>query len=289
MFGECHGHLFMDGVDYKRAKQLHLPAVDQGDIRKKLGEYADAGIRFYRDGGDDLGVCSYAAQIAPEFGIDLRQPAFAIHKNGHYGGIVGKGFNDLREYRGLVQEAAKRNADFIKIMLSGIMDFDKGGAVTGTALSREEITEMIHIAHEEGFAVMAHVNGDLAVRMAIEAGVDSVEHGNFMEEETLKILASAETVWVPTIVTVHNLVESDRFDGEVMKKLDERQGENIKKAFAWHAHVALGSDAGAYRVPHAIGIQDEYHRLRGLIPDKEALDAELLEAENLIRERFKRQ
>ena len=44
-----------------------------------------------------------------------------------------------------------RRGDFIKVMFSGIMDFDTDGHVTGTPLEREEIREMIHIAHEEGF------------------------------------------------------------------------------------------------------------------------------------------
>lgn len=66
---------------------------------------------------------------------------------------------------------------------------------------------MIHIAHEEGFAVMAHVNGAGAVKDAVEAGVDSVEHGNFMDEACLQALAESGTVWVADICDDH---KSDR-------------------------------------------------------------------------------
>ena len=68
-----------------------------------------------------------------------------------------------------------------------------------------EVKEMVHIAHEEGFAVMSHTNGIYGTRAAIEAGVDSLEHGNYMDEETIAMLADSITVWVPTLVTVRNL------------------------------------------------------------------------------------
>ncbi len=288
MFGECHGHIFMDGINYKEARAMHAQAVNQADVRKKLAEYKDVGVTFFRDGGDALSVSEYAAAVAPEYGIDYRTPIYAIHKNGHYGSIVGRGFDTFAEYHRLVLGVRERGGDFIKVMFSGIMDFADGGSVTGTPLTREEIREMIHIAHEEGFAVMAHVNGARTIQDAVEAGVDSVEHGNFMDRECLQAFAESEAVWVPTLVTIGNLVESDRFDSAVMRELDRRQAANIAAAFEMGITVALGSDAGAYRVPHAIGIQDEYHRFCQIIPNRELLDQELSTAEDRIREKFRR-
>lgn len=63
--------------------------------------------------------------------------------------------------------------------------------MTEAPLQRDEIRELIHIAHEEGFSVMAHVNGAAPVLAAVEAGVDSVEHGNFLDEETLQALSES--------------------------------------------------------------------------------------------------
>ena len=60
-------------------------------------------------------------------------------------------------------------------MTTGIMDFNTDGSVTETPLSFGEVKEMVHIAHEEGFSVMAHTNGARAVREVVEAGADSVE------------------------------------------------------------------------------------------------------------------
>lgn len=287
MFGECHGHIFMNGTDYPKAVRMHRESVDKEDVRQKLETYRRLGISFFRDGGDTMGVSEYARSIAPEYGIDYRTPVFAIHKNGHYGKIVGLGFDTMKEYHQLVLKARECQSDFIKVMFSGIMDFDTDGSVTGEPLSREEIQEMIHIAHEEGFAVMAHVNGARTIQNAVENGVDSVEHGNFMDEECLQALSESETVWVPTFVTIHNLLGSGRFDDTVIRRLQERQELCLKRGFELGAKVALGSDAGAYRVLHGQGIQDEYrqfHRILSSVPD---LDERLEQAERLVRDRFK--
>src|SRR5699024_12189648 len=92
----------------------------------------------------------------------------AIHKNGHYGGIVGRGFDDLKEYHALVKEAGRQCAEFIKIMTTGLLDFNNHGMVTGTPLEKEEVREMVHIALEEVFAVMSHTNGVCGAQAAIE-------------------------------------------------------------------------------------------------------------------------
>lgn len=191
-FGECHAHIFMDGKNYKKAVERHKNGVDESVIRSHFACYQTQGIHFVRDGGDALGVSRRAKELAPEYGIDYRTPIFAIHKNGHYGKIVGKGFDTLKEYTALVKEVKTQGGDFIKIMTTGIMDFDTDGGITGEALSTQEVKEMVHIAHEEGFAVMCHTNGTKAVEALIEAGADSVEHGNYMEEQTIKSLADSD-------------------------------------------------------------------------------------------------
>lgn len=289
MFGECHAHLFMNGYNYHEAVELHRNGPKKDDIREKLRLYQEQGVTFVRDGGDALGVSALAKKIAPEYGIDYRTPLFAIHKNGHYGGIVGYGFDNMEEYHGLVKRAIREGADFIKVMFSGILDFDRDGALTEEPLAGEEIWEMIHIAHEEGMSVMAHVNGADAVRNAVEAGVDSVEHGNFMDEDCLQALAASNAVWVPTYVTITNLIGSGRFDDDSLRRLTTQQGERIRRGFELGAKIALGSDAGAYRVPHGQGITDEYRefqRLTATMFTKDELDARLAASEQEIQARF---
>lgn len=290
MFGECHAHLIMDALNYKKAVQIHKNGVNEQSVRDKLEIYRKFGITFVRDGGDALGVSERAAKIAPEYGIDYRTPVFAIHKNGHYGGIVGLGFDTMKEYHQLVLKAGERGADFIKIMISGIMDFAGNGGVTEEPLTHAEIREMIHIAHEEGFAVMAHANGARTVQDAVEQGVDSIEHGNFMDEESLQALAASHAVWVPTIVTISNLKGSGRFDDTVICRLERLQSENIHRAYELGAKIALGSDAGAWHVEHGQGLVDEYNLFVAILADKDKEDVEerLAETENLICKLFKK-
>lgn len=287
MFGECHGHIFMNGVNYRQAVSMYADGVDHEDVRKKLEIYRQMGISFYRDGGDHMGASEYARSIAPEYGIDYRTPIYGIYKNGHYGKVVGCGFDSMKEYHDLVLGVKRRKGDFIKVMFSGIMDFDTDGSITGTPLKRDEIQEMIHIAHEEGFAVMAHVNGARTVQAAVECGVDSVEHGNFMDEECLQALAESSAIWVPTVVTVHNLLGSGRFQDEVIQNLQRQQEYSLRRAFELGITVALGSDAGAYRVLHGQGIVDEYHEFQRILPEVSELDQRLCGAEAQIRDRFR--
>lgn len=298
-FGENHAHIFMNAVNYKEAVQKHRNGVDERVIHSHFKQYQEKGISFIRDGGDALGVSERARQLAPEYGIDYRTPVFAIHKNGHYGGIVGKGFATMKEYADLVKEAGRRKADFIKIMTTGIMNFDTDGSITGEALQFQEVKEMVHIAHEEGFAVMSHTNGAQAVEELIEAGADSVEHGNYIREETLKMMADASIVWVPTVTVVPNMFGSGRFSEELLHSIYETGKRNIRRGFELGVTMALGSDAGAYLVPHGQGLLDEWDRFQESVTEKtssieakrsltEELKKRVLYGEDRIKKKFKK-
>lgn len=286
MFGECHAHIIMNGVNYRQAIDMHKYGPDGQIIREHLKAYQDRGITFVRDGGDALGVSMRAKELASEYGIDYRTPIFAIHKEGHYGSIVGKSFATMREFHDRVLEAKNAGADFIKIMTTGIMDFNAHGAVTGTPLDAAEVKEMVHIAHEEGLAVMSHTNGNYGVQAALSARVDSLEHGNYMNEESLVMFAESDTVWVPTLVTVRNLLGDGRYEDDALKPIVESAEENIRKAFQLGVKVALGSDAGAYRVIHGKGIQDEVQAFVQILGDREAVYRWLADGESEIRKRF---
>ena len=286
MFGECHAHIIMDGVNYRHAIDLHRNGPDDNVIREHLKIYQDRGIIFVRDGGDALGVSARAKELAPEYGIDYRTPVFAIHKEGHYGSIVGTSFSTMPEFYKRVLEAKEQSADFIKIMTTGLLDFNAHGAITGTPLDATEVKEMVHIAHEEGMAVMSHTNGTYGVQAAVEAGVDSLEHGNYMNEESLAMLSESHTVWVPTLVTVRNLLGDGRYADETLRPIIETAEENVRKAFGLGVKVAPGSDAGAYRVLHGQGIQDEMQAFVQILGNEEKAYQWLMEGEMEIRKKF---
>ena len=144
MFGECHAHIFMNGTDYRKAVQTHKVQANEASVRSALEAYRKAGVTYVREGGDPYGASLLAGRLASEYGIEYRSPVFAIHKNGHYGKIVGRGFDTLKEYHQRVLEAASEGADFIKIMTTGLLDFNDDGKVTGTPIDEAEVREGTH-------------------------------------------------------------------------------------------------------------------------------------------------
>ena len=285
-FHENHMHIFMNGTDYRQAVADIKNGRMKEVARKNLKIYQNQGVTWIRDGGDHYGASVYARSIAPEYGIEYRTPVFGIHKKGHYGGIVGRAFSDMKEYHGLVKEASAQNADFIEIMVRGIMDFSGDGSLSEESLADEEIEEMIHIAHEEGMAVMAHANGARAIKTAVRTGVDSLEHGNFMDEECICMLAESDTVYVPTVSTIRNLIGDARFPESTTKSLWEKQKDILSRCYTQGVYLALGSDAGAYRVPHGQGIIDEYNAFCEAIGETALLRARLMEVQRRICDKF---
>ena len=278
----------MNGTDYRKAVQTHKVQANEASVRSALEAYRKAGVTYVREGGDPYGASLLAGRLASEYGIEYRSPVFAIHKNGHYGKIVGRGFDTLKEYHQRVLEAASEGADFIKIMTTGLLDFNDDGKVTGTPVDEAEVREMVHIAHEEGFAVMSHTNGIYGPRAAIEAGVDSLEHGNYMDAETIAMLADSNTVWVPTLVTVRNLAGCGRYEDSVLTQIIHQAEVLVRLAYQKKVKVAPGSDAGAYMVPHGKGILQEWEAFRQILGDSGEVKEWLKTGEKEIRDRFKR-
>ena len=275
-------HMVLDGVDWKKAIARHRDGADEIWLRKALSAYRDNGFTYLRDGGDRWGVGAKAREIAPEYGITYRCPLSNLCKAGHYGAFIGEKYADLREYAALVKKHRENGADFIKIMISGLMDFDRFGVLTEEPLEAEEIKELVHIAHEEGFSVMAHANGARCVENAAAAGVDSVEHGAYLDEDALCAMRENGTVWCPTLSTVGNLRGTGRFDEEAVRRILESAMENVRRFAQMGGLLVPGTDAGAWNVVQ--GSLSEYELL------EQALGAEadeiLARGIGIIREKF---
>jgi len=284
MYGDCHIHMILDGVYYRNAIDHQKGKPDALLIRERLADYRKRGITFLRDGGDTWGVGYFASRIAEEYGITYRTPVFPICRKGHYGEFIGRSFADLTEYKALVDEVKVCGGHFIKIMVSGLMDFTHFGGLTDTPCPLELTRDMVSIAHDAGFSVMAHANGVEAISNALTAGVDSIEHGAYMNQETLHQLAETGAIWVPTLATYGNLRGEGRFPDETVKPLTALQQKNVAYAASIGALVAAGSDAGAYAVYHGQGAEDEVRLMREALGDQ--ADQVLTAGENAVRQRF---
>ena len=253
---DCHIHMILDGVDWKTAIARHTQQPQQAYIREKLASYRAKGFTYLRDGGDRWGVGRKARELAPEYGITYRTPLSNLCKAGHYGSFIGETFAHDREFASKVRQLRVNGADLIKIMISGLMDFDRYGVLTQESLPPEEIGRLVRIAHEEGMSVMVHANGPEAVIAAASAGVDSVEHGAYLNGDALHAMREAGTVWVPTLSTIGNLRGTGRFSEPAVEKILASAMENVRVFAAMGGLIAPGSDAGAWAVPH--GITSEY-------------------------------
>ncbi len=289
---DCHIHMALPEKE-----------LDDDAIRNRLKAYADKGITFLRDGGDKFGICRRAKELSGDYGIDYRIPAFTIYKEGHYGGFIGLSYSNLDEYKSLIKKAIEEDADFIKIMMTGILDFSEFGMIIdGKSRMKtdsdncvglgDEIYDLVDLAHKEGLAVMAHCNGAADIKAAVSAGVDSLEHGFYMDEEAIEKLSSSDTVWVPTISPIANLIGKKDLnfpcDDAVLKEILANHVKNISKAWSLGAMICLGTDAGAVKVEHADATESEYNFLKVAITDKE-LDAHLAMSAEQIKWRFSRQ
>ena len=260
MLCDCHIHMVLDGADWRAAIRRHANGPEDRWIRSVLEAYRTLGVAYLRDGGDRWGVGKRARELAPEYGITYRTPLVPLCLEGHYGGFIGTKYANLREYAALVAQARTEGADFIKIMISGLMDFDRCGVLTEEGLPPALIGQLVHIAHQEGFPVMAHANGARTVEAAAAAGVDSVEHGAYLDKDALAAMAEAGTVWVPTLSTIGNLLGKGRFDETAVGRILESAQENLRTFAAMGGQIAPGTDAGAWAVPH--GSLTEYDLLR---------------------------
>ena len=293
MKADCHIHMVLDGIDWRSAMGRHQEAPDEAYIRRVLSVYQSLGYTYLRDGGDKLGASKAAKRLAPEYGITYRTPLSPLSMAGHYGGFIGLQYENLKDYTTLVLSQKAQGADFVKIMISGLMDFDHYGVLTEKGLSPALISQLIHIAHEEGLAVMAHCNGARTMEAAAAAGVDSIEHGAYADGDTLCAMKENHVIWCPTLSTISNLLSDTRHNpGEspvtiraecsyrrhfpdplgndtsskprhnpgVIQAILDSAMENVKLFAQMGGMVVPGTDAGAHNVPH--GSQTEIPLLR---------------------------
>lgn len=253
---DCHIHMLFDGIDWRAAMERHRVTPDDAFIRATLEGYRQKGFTYLRDGGDRWSAGARARELAPEYGIRYVTPLAPLCAAGHYGSFIGTCYESLKDYAALVVSHRQKGADFIKIMVSGIMDFNRFGVLTEEGLPPAQIQELIHIAHEEGMSVMVHCNGARTLEATAAAKADSVEHGAYGDEASLAAMVENDVVWVPTFSTVANLRGRGRHDEAAVEAIFQSFWENLQRFADLGGLIASGSDAGAWAVTHGCDTED---------------------------------
>jgi imidazolonepropionase-like amidohydrolase len=194
---------------------------------------------------------------------------------------VADGINVVRK----VRENIKFGADLIKFMATGGV-LSEGDNPTLEQYSPEEMHLIVATAHGLGRKVAAHAHGTLGIKSAVEAGVDSIEHGSYIDEEDIQLMKERGTYLVPTLylgdwlmANYQPLGLTESMISKAKMVLGERD-ENIKRAFREGVKVAFGTDAAVY--PHGMNAHEFAVMVRfGLTPLR-SIQAATLNAADLL-------
>jgi len=159
--------------------------------------------------------------------------------------------NGPDEVRAAVRFDAKHGADVIKTCATGgvLSEVDK---VDSPQLTQAELDALVDEAHALGRKTAAHAHGAEGAKRAIRAGIDSIEHGSFLDDEGFELMKKKGTYFVPTpLPCIVQRLRDARAPANIIEKAtaaDEKARETLKKAIARNARIAFGSDAAV--CPH---------------------------------------
>ena len=161
------------------------------------------------------------------------------------------------EGRQAVRLDVKYGADVIKMCASGGV-LSLGDAVATPQLTDEELTAIIDEAHRLKRKTAAHAHGDLAARAAVKAGIDSIEHGSFLTDETLALMRAKGTFLVPTLLAGEwTGNKAEKFPPAIAAKAKSAlavRSDMFRRALKSGVKIAFGTDSAVS--PHGINAQE---------------------------------
>ncbi|HWG32299.1 MAG TPA: amidohydrolase family protein [Steroidobacteraceae bacterium] len=186
-----------------------------------------------------------------------------------------------------VREHYKKGDDLIKIMPSGGV-LDESSSADNAQLTLEEIQAVVRTAHDYGFTVAAHAHGAEAIRRAIIGGVDSIEHGTFMNDEDMKLAREHGTWYVPTIIAGDYVAQMAKVPGYYPPQVAAKAlavGSVILgtagRAYKAGVKIAFGTDAGVY--PHGQNAHELELMVQAGMPPMFTLQAATTHAAELLK------
>ena len=185
-----------------------------------------------------------------------------------------------------VRERYKEGSDLIKITASGgVLSMEKDGS--GAQFSEEEIKAIVQTAKDYGMKVAAHAHGAEAIKRAVRAGVASIEHGTFMDDEAMTLMKQYGTWYVPTIIAGKSVADSAKKPGyypEVIAQKAIAIGPKIQatfaKAYKAGVKIAFGTDAAVYA--HGKNWKEFVYMTEAGMPVLEAIKSATVNAAELI-------
>ncbi len=185
-----------------------------------------------------------------------------------------------------VRQRYKEGSDLIKITATGgVLSQAKDGA--NAQFTEEEIIAIVSAAKDYGFKVAAHAHGAEGIKRAIRGGVNSIEHGTFMDDEGMKLMKKNGTWLVPTITAGKSVADSAKIPGyytDIVTPKALATGPQIQstfgKAYKAGVKIAFGTDAGVYR--HGMNWLEFGYMIEAGMPAMEAIKAATSRAAELL-------
>jgi Imidazolonepropionase and related amidohydrolases len=295
---DCHTHLTFDpqhmgysalGISIPRealygAKNAKLTLEAGFTSVRNVGAngYSDIALRDAINAGDIPGPRISAA--GPAIGVtgghgdnNLLAPEYHRSSDGIADGVAGLTTK--------VREEVKYGADAIKIVATGGV-LSKGDSPEATQFSDEEIRVVVAEAHRLGRKVAAHAHGAAGIKQAVLAGVDSIEHGSYINDEDIQLMKQKGTYLVPTLylgdwfMENHVKIGVPDFMVEKAKIVLPAARQNIARAIKAGVRVAFGTDAAVY--PHGLNAHEFAVMVKlGLTP-MQAIQAATVSAADLL-------
>jgi len=268
---DCHVHFMVDG-DFSAKTHLESPfslaffqaaermartlAVGITTVREAGG--SDAGVREARDRGLITGprMLLSLTMLSQTGGHGDSWEICGAHMPGMMDAHPGRPHNIVdgpEEMRRKVRELIRAGADVIKVATTG-------GVLSSRSDPRhaqfrpDELDVLVAEATAAGRFVMAHAQGTQGVKNAIAAGIRSIEHGIFLDDEAIEMMLAAGTYLVPTLIAPMGVLEAvergvDLPDNVVSKARDVSQihRDSVSRAIAAGVRIAMGTDSGVTR------------------------------------------
>jgi imidazolonepropionase-like amidohydrolase len=194
--------------------------------------------------------------------------------------------NGIDDARRAVRQRYKDGADVIKITATGgVLSVASSGQ--NAQFTEEEIRAIVDIAKDYGFRVAAHAHGAEGIKRAVRAGVASIEHGTYMDEEGMALMKQRGAYYVPTIIAGKWVEEKSRIPGffpEIVRKKAAEIGPLIQETFARAykagVKIAFGTDSGVS--PHGDNGREFGYMVQAGMPALAAIRSATLDAATLL-------
>lgn len=207
-------------------------------------------------------------------------------------GPVDGVINSADDTRKAVRQRYKDGADWIKITATGgVLSVARNGQ--NPQFTQDELEALVAAANDYGFSVAAHAHGKEGMLRAVQAGVTSIEHGTYMDDEVIQLMKQKGTWYVPTITAGKFVAEKAAVDGyfpEIIRPKAAAIGPQIQQTFAkaykGGVKIAFGTDMGVG--PHGENAQEFTYMVEAGMPPLEAIrsatvySAEMLKASDDI-------